>query len=346
MIRRLFAAACVLVGGATLVVVAWPQLFGLQRSAGIAQLVSLRGAAIAVATVLLVTLLIVALAARSARRFAASGAVLLLGFILLSAAVVSSRGLGNPAFETRGDNDVTVLTWNTLGDAPGAEAIANLAIDTGADIISLPETTEAAGIAVAELMREAGKPMWVHTVAYDQISKARSTTLLISAALGSYEVSEQRTTSVLPTVIATPTNGSGPTIIAVHAVAPIPGQMQNWRNDLVAIAAACTGDSVIMAGDFNATTDHFAGLASRAGGLERTGPGSETTLGQCLSADSATNNASVGTWPTFAPALLGAPIDHVMNTANWRASGMRVIQTHDGFGSDHRPIVAQLTPAG
>lgn len=336
MIRRLFATAFVLAGGAALLVVAWPQLFSLERSAGIAQLVSLRGTAIAVATLLLVTLLLIALASRTARRFTATFAVLLLGFILLSGAVVASRGLGNPAFETRGDNDVTVLTWNTLGDAPGAEAIAGLAVDTGADVISLPETTEAAGIAIAGLMRDAGKPMWVHTVAYDQISKARSTTLLISAALGAYEVSEQRTTSVLPTVIATSVDGSGPTIIAVHAVAPIPGQMQNWRDDLSAIAAACTGDNIIMAGDFNATTDHFSGLAVDA----------ETTLGQCLSADTASQNASVGTWPTFAPALLGAPIDHVMNTPNWRVSGMRVIQTHDGYGSDHRPIVAQLTPAG
>jgi endonuclease/exonuclease/phosphatase (EEP) superfamily protein YafD len=348
MIRRLFAAAFVLAGGAALLVVAWPQLFSLERSAGIAQLVSLRGAAIALAALLLVTLLLIALASRTARRFTATCAVLLLGFILLSSAVVSSRGLGNPAFETRGDNDITVLAWNTLGDAPGAEAIAGLAVDTGADVISLPETTEDAGVAIAGLMRDAGKPMWVHTVAYDQISKARSTTLLISAALGAYEVSEQRTTSVLPTVIASPTDGSGPTIIAVHAVAPIPGQMQNWRDDLVAIANACTGDNIIMAGDFNATTDHFSGLAADIGAGADAGADADAdaTLGQCLSADIATQNASVGTWPTFAPALLGAPIDHVMNTPNWRVSGMRVIQTHDGYGSDHRPIVAQLTPAG
>jgi len=336
MIRRLFAAALVLATGAALVVIAWPQLFALQRSAGIAQIVALRGSALVAAGLAVVALLVIALASRRARRFTATVATLLLGFILVSGAVIASRGVGNPGFETIGTNDVTVLAWNTLGDAPGADAIATLALDTNADVISLPETTEGTGIAIADLMRAAGKPMWVHTVAYDQISKARSTTLLISAALGNYQVSEQRTTSVLPTVIATPVNGSGPTIIAVHVVAPIPGEMTNWRNDLSAVASACAGPNIIMAGDFNSTTDHFSGLADNAA----------STLGQCLSADSVTKNASVGTWPTFAPALLGAPIDHIMTTPNWRVSGMRVIQSHDGFGSDHRPILAQLTPAG
>jgi len=336
MFRRLLAAALALATGGFLLVVAWPQLFTLQRSPGIAQLTSLRGTAIAVAGLLVITLVAVALLWRHVRRFTSTVALLLVGFILLSGAVVTSRGLGNPSFETRGSNDVTVLAWNTLGDAPGAQAISALAIDTGADVISLPETTEATGIAIAGLMRTAGKPMWVHTVAYDQISKARSTTLLISAALGTYTVSESRTTSVLPTVIASPTDGSGPTIIAVHVVAPIPGQMQNWRDDLSAVAAACIGPNIIMAGDFNATADNFVGLSDS----------STTTLGHCLSADSVSKNASVGTWPTFAPALLGAPIDHIMNTANWRVTGMRVIATHDGFGSDHRPILAQLTPAG
>jgi endonuclease/exonuclease/phosphatase (EEP) superfamily protein YafD len=319
-----------------LLVIAWPQLFALQRAPGIAQLTSLRGAMMVAAAVLIIVLVAVALLWRFARRLSATLALLLVGFTLVSGAVVTSRGLGNPAFETRGRNDVTVLAWNTLGDAPGAQAISALAIDTGADVVSLPETTEAAGIAVAQLMKAAGKPMWVHTVAYDQISKARSTTLLISAALGTYTVSDARITSVLPSVVAVPADGSGPTIIAIHVVAPIPGQMQNWRDDLSAVATACSGPNVIMAGDFNATTDSFVGLSDS----------STTTLGQCTNAASATKNASVGTWPTFAPALMGAPIDHIMNTANWRVSGMRVIASHDGFGSDHRPILAQLTPAG
>ena len=65
-----------------------------------------------------------------------------------------------------------------------------------------------------------------------------------------------------------------------------------------------------------------------------------------MDAASATDNAAVGTWPTALPALLGAPIDRVLATENWRVTGMRVIQSHDSHGSDHRPVLAQLTPAG
>ncbi len=336
MTRRILAAAFVLAFAGFLLVCAWPQLFGLHHAAGIAQIVSLRGAAVAAAIAGVVVFLLIALVSVRARRFTASLALVLIGFVLLNSAVLASRGLGNTSFETRGTNDLVVLSWNTLGDAPGAETIAELALDAGADIIALPETTRDTGVAVARIMGAGGKPMWSHTIAYDQISKARSTTVLISADLGTYEVSQDATTSVLPTVIATPADGTGPTIIAVHAVAPIPGQMANWRSDLALLAEKCVGDNVIMAGDFNSTPDHFAGLALQP----------EHTIGECDSSALATNNGAVGTWPSRAPSLLGTPIDHVMHTTNWRTTGMRVVETHDNYGSDHRPVIAQLSPAG
>jgi endonuclease/exonuclease/phosphatase family metal-dependent hydrolase len=179
--------------------------------------------------------------------------------------------------------------------------------------------------------------MFVYTVAYDQISKARSTTLLISSTLGEYDVDESaKTTAVLPSVVATPRDGTGPTIIAMHALAPLPPMLAGWRADLEWAARACSGDNVILAGDFNATLDHFSGIGHIPG----------ATLGNCADAALATDNAAVGTWPTALPALLSAPIDHVMATANWRVTGMRVIESHDTYGSDHRPVLAQLTPAG
>jgi len=336
MTSRIFAAAFVLAFAGFLLVSAWPQLFGLQQAAGIAQIVSLRGAAVAIAIAGIVTFLLIALVSARARRFAASLALVLIGFVLLSSAVLATRGLGNTSFETRGDNDLVVLTWNTLGDAPGAEVIAELALEAEADIVVLPETTRETGVAVATIMGNVGSPMWSHTIAYDQISKARSTTVLISADLGTYEVAEDRTTSVLPTVVATPTDGTGPTIFAVHSVAPIPGQMDNWRSDLAWLAERCAGDNVIMAGDFNSTPDHFAGLATTP----------EHAIGECDSAALDTNNGAVGTWPSRAPSLLGAPIDHIMHTSNWRTTGVRVVETHDAYGSDHRPVIAQLSPAG
>ena len=337
MFRRFLAAVVIVAVAAALIVAVWPQVFGLANQPVVAQVVSLRGLAAAVALVLVVALTLAALIARGARRFAASLAIAMLAFVLVTAAVLSTRGFGSPGFESSTDNDVTVLSWNTLGDAPGSDVIAELALDTGAEVVVLPETTRATGLEVAELMSEGGHPMALFTSAYDEISKARSTTLLISVDLGEYQADETAvTTAVLPSLVATPVDGTGPTIVAVHAVAPIPGEMEHWRDDLAWLGGACGTDNVIMAGDFNSTIDHYSGLATSAG----------ATIGDCADAADATGNAAVGTWPAALPALLGAPIDHVMSTPNWRVTGFRVVQSHDGDGSDHRPVLAQLSPAG
>lgn len=335
MLRRILAAATLVILALALVVVAWPQLFSLQRTPGIAQLVSLRGLAVAVAVAAIVALVFVVVLSAAVRRFAASIAVLLVVFALLNTVVLASRGLGSMAFETAAPRSITVLAWNTLGDAPGAEAIAQLAIETAADVVALPETTAATGQAVADAMAAAGTPMQSFTVSFDQISKARSTTLLISEELGTYVVDQAEPNSlVLPTVIARPADGEGPTIMGVHLVAPIPGEFDNWVADLDWLAEACTDSSTIIAGDFNSTLDHFGGLESAEG----------ASIGHCVDAANASSNAAVGTWPTSLPALVGAPIDHIMATPGWSVTGMRVIENYDKYGSDHRPVLAQLTP--
>ena len=90
-----------------------------------------------------------------------------------------------------------------------------------------------------------------------------------------------------------------------------------------------------MAGDFNATVDHFAGRGIDGG-----------DLGRCRDAAVAGRAGGLGTWPTDLPELLGSPIDHVLATPGWQVDGFRVVGALDGAGSDHRPIVATLSPAG
>ncbi|QYH36756.1 endonuclease/exonuclease/phosphatase family protein [Salinibacterium sp. M195] len=336
MFQRILSATFILAFAAVLIVAAWPQLFSLEQTAGIAQIVSLRAVAAAVAFIAVLVLTLTSLLSVRLHRFTASLAVVSLAFIAVSLVVLASRGFGSPAFETKAEGDVTVLSWNTLGDAPGAAAIAELAILNDADVVTLPETTRELGFEIAQLMSDADRPMWVHTVAYDEVSKARSTTILISVDLGEYDVdTSARTTTTLPSLVAVPQDGDGPTFIAVHAVAPIRGEMANWRADLDWIAEQCRSSNVILAGDFNSTLDHYASLTD----------GGEFALGSCTDAASATDNAAIGTWPTQLPSLLGAPIDHVMVSPDWSVSGMRVIESHDGEGSDHRPILATLSPS-
>jgi endonuclease/exonuclease/phosphatase (EEP) superfamily protein YafD len=340
MIGRVLAALVVVAVAGVLLVAAWPQLLDLEKVFGVAQVVSLRGAAVVVALLAILLIGLVALAARPARRFLGSILVLLLVFIGASSAVLSSRGFGNTEFAEKGEWDVTVLSWNTLGGAADAAAVADLAVEVGADVVALPETTESMGLDVAAAMGAAGVPMQVYTTAYDEIAAARSTTLLIREAYGEYVVNDQEgNTAVLPSVIAEPADGNGPTIMAVHPVAPIEVEMDNWRSDLEWLGGRCDTGNVIMAGDFNATLDHMADY-----GGSRTADGQLTSLGNCIDGAAATGNAAVGTWPAAIPSLLGTPIDHVLATDGWQFTGFRVITDRDGAGSDHRPIVAQLHP--
>jgi endonuclease/exonuclease/phosphatase (EEP) superfamily protein YafD len=331
MTDRRLSAILVVIATLTLAALVWPQAVGLARAPIAAQVVSLRGLAATVSLGAALVLLVVALAARRFRWLWAGLAIALLLFTVANVAILASRGLESRALP---DDGLTVLTWNTLGDAPGAEVIAQLAIETGAEVVSLPETTAQTGARIAALMSGAGMPVSVHSVTYDESNPARSTTLLISAALGQYDTRVGHTTLMLPSVVAEPRDGTGPTIIAVHTLAPIPPMMLAWQNDLEWVAEACTGDALV-AGDFNATLDHFAGIAHAKG----------ATLGDCLDAAAATGGAAAGTWPVSLPAALGAPIDHVLATPNWRPAGARVIETHDDFGSDHRPVLAQFVSA-
>lgn len=335
MIRRILAAVVTLALAGLLLVACWPQLFGLERVIGVAQLVSIRGLAAFVALMLAVLLTLIALMATRSRRFFAGLGVLLFAFAAITTGVLAVRGFGNGAFQTTASGDVVVLSWNTLGDAPGSETIAKLALEVEADVVVLPETSPDAADAIAGLMAAGGRPVQQLGVQFDNISKARSTMVLISDALGDYRVDDTvGNTPTLPSVVAVPVDDDGPTIIAAHPVAPVPGEMNGWRGGLDWLAERCADAdaNLILAGDLNSTLDHWASL------------GSDVGLNQCRDAARATGNAAVGTWPTRMPGLFGAPIDHVLATDAWEVVGFRVIESHDGSGSDHRPIVAQLRP--
>jgi endonuclease/exonuclease/phosphatase (EEP) superfamily protein YafD len=342
MTRRILAAAIVVIAAAALLIAAWPQLFGLDRQFGVAQAVSLRGLAALIAGVGVVAFLLIALISRRMRRLAGTLSLLLLLFAGVSVAVLATRGTTPAGFQTKAPADLTVLSWNTLGDSPGAAEIARLALAQHADIVALPETSTATADQVKELMTQGGSPMQRLSVSFDQVAKAHTTSLLISTHLGSYvEDDSHGTTATLPSVVAVPADGDGPTIVAAHPVAPVPGEMANWRQGLGWVAARCTGDAIV-AGDFNSTLDHYSGLtASTRPGTDH---GSEGDLGACHDGARAEKSAGIGTWPTSLPEQLGTPIDHVMATSGWTFVGFRVIGSEDGAGSDHRPVVAQLRP--
>ena len=139
-------AVLVLIALAILAVLAWPEALGLQNTWVVAHAVSLRGLAVVVALVLLAVLAIVLLLARKVRGTTAALMGLLVLFGGVNIGVLLHRGVDAGAVADAGAESttsasaVTVLSWNTLGDAPGAQEIADLAVAEGADVVTLPET--------------------------------------------------------------------------------------------------------------------------------------------------------------------------------------------------------------
>jgi endonuclease/exonuclease/phosphatase (EEP) superfamily protein YafD len=338
MFRRVLSAAVLIVLGVVLLLGVWPQLLGIQRQPGVVQLTTMRGLLTAIGLLCVVLFGVVAVISESLRRFAGGVALLLLVFCGIQLAVLSTRGSGSEAFPPKEAADLTVLSWNTLGDSPPVETVVQLILEEDADIVVLPETSTDYATQVQSVLDANGASLQLLSLEYDPELKARSTVVLISTDLGEYARDDSRgSTDTLPSVVAVPVNGSGPVIVGAHPVAPVPGEMAEWRQGLGWLAARCAGDDVILAGDLNSTLDHYTGLdaASDASG----------GIGGCRDAARVTGSAAVGTWPVVLPTLLGAPIDHVMATDGWDFVGFRVITAYDNAGSDHRPVVAQLRPA-
>lgn len=340
MIRQVLAASLIVAAAVALLVLGWPQLFRLELAPFVAQAVSFRGLAVLAALIVAVMLGLVALVSIGARRLAGSLALLLIAYSGVNLAVLASRGFGGDTRAAFGavdaaSDEVTVLAWNTQGDVPGAEAIARLALEARADVLALAETSADAGDEIAALMDADGRPMARHTSTFDEFLPARSTTLLISEALGPYSIDTRiGNTAVLPTVVVRPDSGVGPSFAAVHPVAPVPRLIGEWRTDLEWLSGVCEGN-IIMAGDFNSTLDHLASFAVDA----------DAEFGECTDAALAADTAAVGTWPSTMPALLATPIDHILATRQWRAVDARVLQDYGTLGSDHRPVVARLAPS-
>lgn len=339
MLRLLGILVTVLLAIATAVVV-WPQFFRLEQTFPFAQIVAARGVVLG-AFLALAVLALLLLLARPLRGFAASVLIVALVGAGATGAIGAVRGFGGNTLPAATESSLRVLTWNTAGEAVSAEMIAQRVLDQGADIVALPETTEAVGEQIAVMLREMGHPMWVHNVQFkpDVVDGPKSwqTTVLVSPDLGEYSVIESSedgssNTGSVPSVVLMPVDGSGPTIVAVHAVAPRPEEMQQWRADLQWIADQCPQGDVILAGDFNATIDHMAPYGVGGG-----------DMGFCRDVATRTGNGYSGTWPSSLPALLSAPIDHVMASQNWVPTGSLVLD--DAGGSDHRGLVVQLEPA-
>lgn len=316
---------------AVLAVATWPETFGLHRTMVIAQLTALRGVMVVTASSGAVLAGVLAWRFGTWRRFGVAAAVLCAVLAGANLTVMAARGFAVQPAAPATAADLTVFTWNTLGDAPGARLIAEFALQHGAHVLALPETSRATADEIARLMAEGGRPMQVFVVRFSDYF-TQSTALLVDWSLGEYALDESvGSTPDLPSVVARSVNGDGPTLVSAHPMPPTPTRMTHWRAGLAWLADRCREQNVIVAGDLNSTLEHFHGLSEPM-----------ADLGWCVDGALVKGSAGLGTWPSTYPAFLGSPIDHILATEEWEFVEFRVLTELDGNGSDHRALLARL----
>lgn len=327
-ILRILAGAAVVL----LLLSTWPQLLGLQQFPFLAQLTALRGLMVGAALAGLVLFSIVAGRSAAWRRYSVLLMVGLSVVVVANLTLLSFRGMDTRESLYWQPDELTVFMWNMYRDGPEPQLVADNALEHEADVISLLETSPAAAEEIRRVMAEAGHDMQVFSATIDEVTPSRSTVLLISTELGEYQVDfSAGSTPRVPAVVARPVEEGGPTLVAAHAAPPVPLMMRNWSDGLEWIAERCSERNVIVAGDFNATLDHFAALRE---------PGAD--VGSCRDAGKQFGSAGVGTWPSQLPTWLASPIDHIVAGPAWEFTGFTVKVELDGQGSDHRALLATL----
>lgn len=330
--RWAWPAGSALLAALLAVVVVWPQAFGLAGVYGPAQVVALRGLTVVAGGCVAAGIAVLALVVRRTRWPLTAVAVVVAVATVFSAGVLWSRGIWTDRVSaatssTPGQGEVRVLAFNTLYDGAGPDTVAGLVTAYGADVVVLPETSAATTSGAAAL---AGGDFQVFHHQVDA-GITSATGLLVASWLGTYGEPQPDPSGGLGSFTVRPVAGSdGPPITAVHAWPPTGDAMPRWRDDTVWAVRRCKGgEGAIVAGDFNATLDHPA-LRS---------------LPPCADAAAERDAAAVGTWPAGWPRWAGAPIDHVLADARaWEVVSFSVLDAVGG--SDHRPVLAVLRPAG
>ena len=220
-----------------------------------------------------------------------------------------------------------VLTANLLAGRAVAEAVAELACRTHADVLFVQELT---GDAAAGLQRAGLGDLLPHQVTQPG-PHARGSIYArypLRGAPPGARPSAARCTArlVLP-------SGQFVQLACIHAAPPkppwSPGAAARWRGQLSALPAP-GGSPRILAGDFNATLDH-----AQFRRLLRSG---------YVDAASQAGHGLSPTWgprPGRRPALLA--IDHVLID---RRCAVLAISAHRLTGSDHRALYAELQLPG
>lgn len=302
-----------------------PAVVGLSELTPVLQAISLRALLAIGGGVLGLLLVLVSLALRKTpgkgRRLLVVGVVaLVVGAGHYGVLLERGTSAGEP-FGVAPDGAIDVLTVNTLGARGGVDDVVAMVDELEPDVIALQETPAQDAERIAA---EAAGDYQVFTATTGP-QPVQATALLVAVGLGEYQQREAPATR-FGGVWATPVDGTGPELLSVHTVPPVPSNVPTWRAEMAAMTGLCARvEGVVLAGDFNATVDHAA-------------------LRESACVDGSVDTGGHGTWPADRSPLLGAPIDHVlMDPETWEPIASRVLE---GPGSsDHRAVLVRIAPA-
>lgn len=246
---------------------------------------------------------------------------------LTAAADVAPRAFGDPAPPPSGAPVLTVVAANTRLADVEPDAIVDVVRGTEADALALPETSRGQALAYGRALTRAGLGEWR---AFDDDAvlgdpDTPGPTALLARAELRPRLSAPPDPSDLRGEVAVALRAveGAPVVVAVHPVAPTPGAVGDWRDDLLALRAPCR-DGAILAGDFNATLDHS--------------PLRELLDAGCEAAADAAGQGLVWTWSDPVGVIRPA-IDHVLVGGRWTTVAAGVL---DLPGSDHRAVWARV----
>ncbi|MDH2442647.1 endonuclease/exonuclease/phosphatase family protein [Amnibacterium sp. CER49] len=298
---------------------------GLARLPVVAGLLGPRNALTAGAAVLALVATGVALVAPRVRRAGLLLAAGLLTGALLLGVVAAVRGFADRQPPPVAAGRIRILEWNVNGDLVPPSEVARLAVRERADVVVLPEILTAAHATYAAAFQAAGMPVRAFAATRDSEVE---TAVLVRTPLAGYAARVGSSAAPHRSAALVPLRPGLPRLVALHAAQPSLRGNADWNADLRWVAAQCRAADVVAVGDFNATLDTLG-----------------AALGGCHDAAGIAGAASVGTWPTAVPPLLGMPLDHVLLGSGWRLDGYSVLHGEDRSGARHRPVLAVVHPA-
>lgn len=293
-------------------------LFGLDRRSPFVQLVSFRWQLLLAGAALLVVLGLVTVRVHRAWPFAAGLALVL----LIGAGAIAPRVIADPA--PPGGTAFTVLAFNTYEGSADVDALAALIRAERPDVVALPESGTRFAGKLALLLEPLGYRL--HSSTGDGVADVQGVTAVVAARLGDVRFSVSHQTSTFPIVEIAGGALGAMRVVAFHSVAPVPGAVPEWRDDMALLPTWCAGPTpAIVAGDFNATLDHSMLRAGMAG---------------CGDAAAQRGDGLLPTWgPSDRTRAFGPQIDHVLATSGIVATSFRVVELP---GSDHHAILTTL----